>query len=64
MNKCTNLKVTSLFVNPKGQLCFTVSLFGTPLFTMIDVEPRFDGYDINGEVINENDWCWCHSENI
>lgn len=45
-------------MNPAGVLCTTVVLFGKPLYTLIGVEPRFDGYDVNGKVINPNDWCW------
>ena len=48
----------SIFVNPSGILCFTVVLFGRPLFTVIDVQPRFDGYDVNGNLINNDDWVW------
>lgn len=47
-----------LFVNPIGVLCFTAVLFNRQLFTVIDVHPRFDGYDVNGKIINENDWIW------
>jgi hypothetical protein len=47
-----------LFVNPSGVLCFTIVLFKKEYFTIIDVCPRFDGYDVNGNVINEHDWCW------
>jgi len=47
-----------IFVNPSGLLCYMVVLFGRPLFTMIDVVPRFDGYDVNGDIINENDWSY------
>jgi hypothetical protein len=51
-----------LFINPNGMLCYTIILFGKPLFTMIDVQPRFDGYDVNGKVINMNDWTWIHTK--
>lgn len=47
-----------IFVNPSGLLCYTVVLFGRPLFTMIDVVPQFDGYDVNGDIIDENDWSY------
>jgi hypothetical protein len=46
------------FVSPTGYYCFTVSMFGKQLFTLINVHPRFDGYSIDGKVINENDWGW------
>lgn len=45
-----------IFINPNGVLCFTVKLFGKQLFTLIDVHPQFDGYDVNGNVINQNDY--------
>jgi hypothetical protein len=48
----------NLFVNPHGVLCATVILFGKPLFTMIDVQPRFDGYDVEGKIINPDDWSY------
>lgn len=47
-----------IFVNPSGVLCFTVTLFGKQLWTDIDVVPKFDGYDVSGNIINENDWGW------
>lgn len=47
-----------IFVNPSGLLCYTVILFGRPLFTVIDVVPRFDGHGIDGDIINENDWIY------
>ena len=49
---------SSIFVNHKGVLCCTVILFGKEVLTCIDVEPMFDGYDINGNIINANDWNW------
>ncbi len=54
----------SVFVNPNGVLCKTVVLFGNPRFTMINVQPRFDGYDVNGNIINLNDWCYEHACNV
>ena len=51
-----------LFINPNGQLCYTVILFGKSLFTMVGVEPQFDGYDINGNIINLEDWSWKFSD--
>ena len=50
--------LSEVFVNPNGVLCKTVLLFGKPKFTMINVCPRFDGYDINGQIINVNDWSY------
>lgn len=50
-----------IFVNPSGLLCYTVILFGKPLFTMIDVVPQFDGYDVIGKIINENDWGYAYA---
>lgn len=47
-----------LFINPHGILCYTVALFGRELFTAINVTPRFDGYDVVGNIINENDFLW------
>lgn len=49
-----------LFVNPKGILCVTIVLFNRQLFTMIDIVPVFDGYDVNGNIINLNDWSWSY----
>jgi hypothetical protein len=52
--------ISSIFINPNGVLCKTVVLFGKPKFTMINVKPRFDGYDVNGKIINQNDWGYEH----
>lgn len=57
----TLTSVDSVFVNPKGKLCKTVILFGKPLMTMIDITPKFDGYDVRGKVINENDFSFVHN---
>lgn len=54
----------NLFVNPNGKLCFTVVLFGKEIFTIIDVVPQFDGYDVNGNIINLNDWSWATLQKI
>jgi hypothetical protein len=54
-------EVPKLFINPNGVLCNNVIMFGKHLFTMIDVYPVFDGYDINGDIIDVNDWCFEHS---
>jgi hypothetical protein len=51
---------SSVFINPNGVLCKTVVLLGKARFTMINVQPRFDGYDVNGNIINLNDWCYEH----
>ena len=48
----------TIFINPNGVLCKTIVLFGKPILTMIDVCPSFDGYDVNGKIINEFDWLW------
>ena len=45
-----------LFINKHGKLCYEVRLFNKPIFTMIDVSPQFDGYDVNGNIINIHDW--------
>lgn len=55
--------LSDVFANPKGELCTTVTLFGKQLFTLLRVEPRFDGYDVAGNVINPDDWCWVAGEN-
>lgn len=47
-----------IFVNPNGVLCHAVILFGKHIMTEIDVVPEFDGYDINGNIINESNWGW------
>lgn len=47
-----------LFLNPKGKLCVTFCLFGKPRYTKIDVQPVFDGLDINGRIINMEDWSY------
>jgi hypothetical protein len=54
-------ETSNLFVNPNGDLCLTVVLLGKPRFTMINVQPRFDGYDVNGNIINTNDWSYEHT---
>jgi hypothetical protein len=51
-------ELSNIFINPNGKLCSTVILFDKQLFTLIDVEPRFDGYDVAGNIINLNDWVW------
>jgi hypothetical protein len=53
-----NNELGHLYVNPNGELCSKVILFGKHLFDILRVEPRFDGYDVNGNIINENDWAW------
>lgn len=50
--------MSKLFVNPNGQLCFEVRLFNKALFTMIDVEPQFDGYDVGGNILNFEDFSY------
>ena len=55
--------LSAVFANPKGELCTTVTLFGKQLFTLLRVEPRFDGYDVAGNIINPDDWCWIAGEN-
>jgi len=47
-----------IFINPNGVLCFAVVLFDKHIMTVIDVVPEFDGYDVHGNIINENDWGW------
>ncbi len=50
----------TLFVNPNGILCKTIVIFNRPLFTMIDVIPEIDGYDVSGKIINIDDWSYNH----
>jgi len=50
--------VPKLFINPNGVLCNTVIMFGKPFFTIIDVYPVFDGYDVNEDVRNIDDECF------
>lgn len=52
----------NVFINPNGVLCKTSVLFGTPKFTMINIQPRFDGYNVNGNIINQNDWSYVHCD--
>ena len=44
------------FINPNGILCATIVLFGKELFTMIDISFEFMGEDVNGDIINHDDY--------
>ena len=50
--------LSDLFINPNGVLCREVVLFGTAKYSMINVRPVFDGYDVNGKIINNKDFHW------
>ncbi len=51
-------KSNFIFINPNGVLCVTIFFFEKPFLTKIDISPKFDGYDVNGKIINESDWIW------
>lgn len=52
-----------LFVNPRGVLCKSLKFY-TLRWTSIDVSPVFEGWSVDGRVLNENDWSWINTERV